>query len=99
MTIEERFQRIEHLTAGLSEERRKDREEFRSLWRDTQHQINEIAANVSKLAVQTAEADDRLATRIEALAEESREAGKRLAERIGALVTAMGQFIAGQERQ
>lgn len=36
MTIEERFERIEHLTAGMAEERRKDREENKSLWRDTQ---------------------------------------------------------------
>jgi hypothetical protein len=34
MTIDERFERIEHVTAGLAEERRKDREEFRSLGRD-----------------------------------------------------------------
>jgi len=33
MTAEERFERIEHVTAGLAEERRKDREEFRALWR------------------------------------------------------------------
>lgn len=29
MTIEERLDRIEHITAGLAEERRKDREEYR----------------------------------------------------------------------
>jgi len=29
MTVEERLNRIEHITAGLAEERRKDREECR----------------------------------------------------------------------
>jgi hypothetical protein len=33
MTTEERFERIDYVTAGLAEERRKDREEFRGLWR------------------------------------------------------------------
>lgn len=43
MTIEERFERIEHLTAGLAEERRKDLEEYKALWRDTQRQVEEVA--------------------------------------------------------
>jgi hypothetical protein len=33
MTTEERLERIEHITAGLAEERRKDREEYRALFR------------------------------------------------------------------
>jgi hypothetical protein len=35
MTIDERFARIERVTAGLAEEHRNDREELRGLWRDT----------------------------------------------------------------
>jgi hypothetical protein len=31
MTTEERFERIEHVTAGFAEERRKDREEARRM--------------------------------------------------------------------
>jgi hypothetical protein len=103
MTTEERFERIEHVTAGLAEERRKDREEFRGLWRDTQRQLNE-------LTIKVVEMDDRLGKRIEALAEESRAADQRLGERIEetdkrlgarieALVSAMGEFIAGQTRK
>jgi chromosome segregation ATPase len=89
MTTEERFERIEHLTAGLAEERRKDREEYRTLWRDTQRQLNELGTRV----VQLSEADSRLEARIEQLAEESRAADQRLEERIGSLVSAVGQFI------
>jgi hypothetical protein len=43
MTIEERFERIEHVTAGLAEAYRKDREENRQLWRDTNRQIERLA--------------------------------------------------------
>ncbi len=113
VTTEERFERIEHVTAGLAEERRKDREEFRSLWRGTQRHIDEVAVNLSKLTVQVAEMDDRLGARIEALAEESRaadqrsrerdqrsrERDQRLSERIESLVSAMGEFLASQTRK
>lgn len=99
MTTEERFERIEHVTAGLAEERRKDREEFRALWRDTQRHIDEVAVNLSKLTVQVAEMDDRLSARIEVMAEESRAADRRLGERIESLVSAMGEFIASQTRK
>ena len=96
MTIEERFERIEHVTAGLAEERRKDREEFRQLWRDTQRQINELTLKVAdtndtitRLAEESREADQRLRERIDSLAAESREQDRRLGERIDALVGKM----------
>jgi chromosome segregation ATPase len=97
MTIEERFERIEHLTAGIAEERRKDREEYKALWRDTQRQLNEVSTRL----VQFSEADSRLEARIEqfaaesrAAAAESRAADKRLEERIASLVSGFGEFIA-----
>ena len=93
MTIEERFERIEHVTAGLAEERRKDREEFRQLWRDTQRQINELSVRMLQLSDQISEVDHRLGKRIEQLAEESRAADKRLGERIDNLVSGMGEFL------
>jgi methyl-accepting chemotaxis protein len=90
MTVEERFERIEHITAGLVEERRKDREEYRQLWRDTQRQINELTLKVSDIN----DAVTRLSDRIDHLAEESRLANQRLADRIDSLGSAMGQFLA-----
>jgi chromosome segregation ATPase len=97
MTSEERLDRIEHLTAGIAEERRKDREEYKALWRDTQRQLNEVSVRL----VQLSEADSRLEARIEQLAEESRAANKEmqaankdLQERIAALVSGFGKFIA-----
>ena len=104
MTIEERFERIEHVTAGLAEERRKDREENRQIWRETQRQINELTLKIAdtndtitRLAEESREADRRLA-------EESREADRRLGqrideadrrlgERIDALVSAIGKLL------
>jgi uncharacterized protein YlxW (UPF0749 family) len=90
MTVEERFERIEHVTAGLAEERRKDREENRQLWRDTQRQINELAVRMNDLTLKVADTNDVIAR----LAEESRAADRQLGERIEALVSAMGKFLA-----
>jgi hypothetical protein len=97
MTPEERFERIEHINAGIAEDRRKDREEYKALWRDTQRQLNEVAVRL----VQLSEVDSRLEARIEqmaeesrAAAEESRAADKRLGERIETLVSRFGEFIA-----
>lgn len=89
MTADERFERIERVRAGLAEERRKDRDEFCQLWRDTQRQINELAmrvndltanteASITRLATEMREADRRLEQKIEKLAEESWAADRRL---------------------
>ena len=95
--IKERFERIEHATAGLAE-RRKDREEFRALWRDTQRQLND-------LTIKVAEVNDRLGARIGELAEEAaardRETDRRFREtdaRIDKLVIAIGQWTARQPK-
>jgi septal ring factor EnvC (AmiA/AmiB activator) len=103
MTVEERFERIEHVTAMLVEERKKDREEYRQLWRDTQRRIDELTLKiaetnetVSRLAVEAREQDRRLGERIDALAAESHDADRRLGERIDSLVSAIGQFLSKQ---
>jgi predicted nucleic acid-binding Zn-ribbon protein len=102
MTSEERLDRIEHLTAGIAEERRKDREEYNGLWRDTQRQLNEVSIRL----VQLSEADSHLEARIEQLAEESRAANKELQaadkelqERIASLVSGFGEFIRQNTKQ
>ncbi|MGA2736688.1 MAG: hypothetical protein ABSG65_04480 [Bryobacteraceae bacterium] len=95
MTIDERFERIEHVTAGLAEERRKDREEFRGLWRDTQRQLNELTGKVADLG-------DRIGVLAEEAAARDRETDRRFREtdaRIASLVSAMGEFIASQARK
>ena len=96
MTTEERFERIEHLTVGIAEERRRDRDEHKTLWRDTQQQIDRATEATANLARQV----DRLAietrSRIAELAEQTRAADEQLGERIASLVSAIGKFIATQ---
>jgi hypothetical protein len=98
MTAEERFERIEHVTAGLVEERRKDREEYRQLWRETNHAI-------TRLAEESRAADQRLEQKIDRVADdlhllsdevhrfvgEARAADQQLRERIDSLVSAIGK--------
>ncbi len=94
MTTEERFDRIEHITAGIAEERRKDREENKALWRDTQRQLNEVSARLVQLSEADEEAraaDRRLEARIAQLADESRAANKQLEAGIETLVSAFSQ--------
>jgi len=60
MTNGERFERIEQVTAALAEERRKDREEYKQLWRESREQISELGAsiaetnaNIARMSVET----------------------------------------------
>lgn len=92
MTIEERFERIEHVTAGLAEERRKDREGFRALWRDTQRQLNDLTIRVAAVA----DGLDRTGTRIAELAEAAAARDRETDARIDKLVTANGAWMARQ---
>ncbi len=100
MTTDERFERIEHYTAGLAEERRKDREEYKALWRDLAIRTESIARHVDALAVDTRLRIDELADQIAAVSAESRETDRRLRQlgeatdaRIAALVSAIGQHV------
>jgi len=98
MTTEERLNRIEHVTAGLAEQHRKDHEEDRQLWRDTQRQITELSARTIELSNRTLQMGDELRHAIDRMAQESRvaiqqlasetrEADRRLSDRIDSLVT------------
>jgi hypothetical protein len=92
MTTEERFERIEHVTAGLVEERRKDREESRQLWRETQRQLDQLTDRVNGIAIQM----DRFI--VEAAARDA-ETDRRFREtdgRIEKLVSGIGEFLRKQ---
>jgi len=101
MTADERFDRLEHITAGIAEERHKDREEYKALWRDSQRQTNDLRNQVGALAVETrlrfeqvADRFDQLGNRMDKLATESHTENKALGEGIDQLVSAIGQLIA-----
>ena len=100
MTTDERFERIEHITAGLAEERKRDREEYKALWRDLTSKTESIARNVDALAVETrlrfeqvadqiAETDRRLGARIDQLGGRMDQLGGRIDQ----LVSAIGQML------
>jgi hypothetical protein len=93
MTTEERFLRIEHLTAGWAEERRKDREEYRQLWRETQRHLNELTFKVAETNDAIARLGEDTNAAITRFAEESRAADKKLGERIDSLVSGIGELL------
>jgi chromosome segregation ATPase len=104
MTIEERFERIELVTACIGEQWRREREEIRQLWRDTQRQIESTQRQLDLFITESRASDERLKQRMEQLAEEFRaedaklrESDRRLQERIDSLVSDMGKFIASQQ--
>jgi septal ring factor EnvC (AmiA/AmiB activator) len=93
MTAEERFERIEQVTAALVEERRKDREEYRQLWRDTQRQIAELSLKIADTNDTVTRLAEDLTRQIRASDERAKAAEQELRDRISALVSAIGQFI------
>jgi len=105
MTVEERFERIEHITAGLAEERSKDREEYKTLWRDTERQIRVLATHIDSVDARLGNRIEQFAAESRAAAEESRaadarlrEADERLRERVDALMSGIGQLLAGGKK-
>ena len=100
MTAEERLDRIEHITAGIAEERRRDREEHKTLWRQiqdrwrqTQDQIDKLTHGLVEQGRKLAELATETSIRIRELASDSHAADERLASRIDALVSAIGGHI------
>lgn len=94
MTIDERFERIEHVTAGLAVQFRQEREENRQLWRETQRQIAETNASLAETnaaVARTNAAVARLAEETQRKIEELSDADQRLGQRIESLVLAIGK--------
>ncbi len=100
MTIDERLDRIEHATAGMDEERRRDRAEDRQLWRDTQRQISELAQSSQRQIDQLTHKIADTNSAITRLGDEMRAADRRaverddaLGQRIADLVSGIGEFM------
>ena len=99
MTTEERFERIEHVTAGLVEERRKDREESRQLCRATQCKLDQSADRVNGIAIQMDRFILEAAARDAEIDRRFRETDQRFREtdaRIDKLVSGIGEFVRKQ---
>jgi hypothetical protein len=113
MTSEERFERIEHVTAMLVEERKRDREEYKQHWRDTNREIQATQEVIRNLAAETEQrfrqTDERLARlgaetdrRFQETDRRFQETDRRFREtdeRISKLVSAIAEFLARQDRQ
>ena len=96
MTAEERFERIEHVTAGLVEQAKLDREENRTLWRDTQRQIVDLTGKLSQLTARVDETVAQvggLAHQVDRLILHTAERDAALHTRIDRLVSAVGDLI------
>jgi chromosome segregation ATPase len=96
VTPEERFDRIEHITAGIAEERRRDREEYKALWRESQERWRQTQDQIDKLSHDLVDSDRQireLGIYIRELAADSRASDERLGARIDALVSAIGGHI------
>jgi methyl-accepting chemotaxis protein len=104
MTIDQRLDRIEHITAGIAEERSKDRDEYKELWRDTQRQLDALATDTRLRFEQVANRLDQVANRFDQIAErfdqsaaQAKETDQKLQARIASMVSAIGEFIAQGE--
>jgi len=100
MTAEAPIDRIEHFTAGWAEERRKDREEYRQLWRDTQRHIHDLTFKIAATNDAVAATNDTVTLLATELRNELRASDKRahaaeqeLRDRIQALVSAIGEML------
>lgn len=97
MTSEERLDRIEHLTAGWIEQSKKEHQENRDLWRQTQAQMAETDARIRALADEhRREMSEHKSEWREEMRVWRRETALRdrvTDERIAQLVTAIGAFI------
>jgi hypothetical protein len=94
MTPDERFERIEHVTAGWAELAKADREANRQLWHDTQKQLAELATQVNRVTLDI----DRLIVETGARDKASHERDAALDVRVNKLVSAVGELIAAQRQ-
>jgi predicted nucleic acid-binding Zn-ribbon protein len=96
MTIDERFERLELFMAGLGEQFRKEREESRQLWRETQNEIISISRKLNDLTELFLRSKEEAEQRRQELDERFRETDEKFRQtdaRIQALVSAMGEWM------
>ena len=98
MTIDERFARLEHFTAGLGEQWKKEREDHRALWRQTAEQLHDVALKLAALTDRAIDMDERLGGQIGALTAQVGAGDEMLRARIDSMISAMGEFIRNQTR-
>ena len=93
MTVEERLDRIEHLSVGWLEERRRDHEEYIRRWRDTQEQIDTTWKAIHRLAEEARSAAVEFRTMLAEMRIETERRDQKTDERIQTLVSSIGDLI------
>ena len=100
MTIDERIERLEHITAGYIEQSRKEMEENRRLWREQREEIAAIwkatDRRFAEVTEQFRETDRRLAQSKLETDQRFRETDERFRatdDRIDKLVSAIGELV------
>jgi len=97
MTSEERLDRIEHLTAGWIEQSKKEHQENRELWRQTQEQMAETDRRIRELADEHRremhEHKSEWREEMRVWRAETAARDRITDERIAELVSAIGAFI------
>ena len=89
MTIDERFERLEHSVAGHIEQAKKDYAENRQLWRDMRSEVEAIwKATDRRFAVMK----DEQAERDRVYKQEQKERDEIMDKRVGDMVSAIGEL-------
>lgn len=93
MTVEERLNKIEHLSAGWLEERKRDHEEYIRRWRDVQENADATWKALDRHAVEWRAESAALHATMVARDQREEARGKELDGRIEKLVSAIGELI------
>jgi hypothetical protein len=96
LTIDERIDRLEHVTAAHIEQAKKDYEENRRLWREQQTDIAAIWHRMEERDKQfdafRREHQQQQTERDRVYKQEQKERDQKIDQRIGDLVTAIGEL-------
>jgi hypothetical protein len=90
MTIDERIEKLEHVTAAHIEQARKDYEENRRIQRELQSHIEAIWQGMER---RDQEYKQDMAERDRVYKQEQNERDQKIDQRIGDLVSAIGRLI------
>src|SRR5215467_12952530 len=99
VTIDDRIERLDHITAGWIEQSRKDYEENRRLWRESKAETNALWKATDRRFEETDRRFKETDQRFKETERLLREFGQRVDERIDKLVLAIGELVRRMDDQ
>ena len=100
MTIDERIERLEHITAAHIEQAKKDYEENRRLWREHQIEIEAIWKRMDRgfeeMRLEMRRGFERTRYDFDEMRREMAARDQIMDQRIAALVSAIGKLVEGK---